>query len=315
MGTQPFHPPDLPLKEGRVYHLTLAPGELAEDILIVGDPRRVDFIAESLLRKVELRRENRGLVTVTGYTTWGQRVSVTTSGMGTPSLEIVINEIVALHEIEFTSMRRKERPPRLNVIRVGTSGGLQPDTELGTPVITAYAVGLDNTGLFYDAPPPDDTALLIERRVLERIESVIPAGSRFRGKIHPYVSKAHPDVVKALLESARELGVGVKVGVTVSNSGFFANQGRSISRIPLTVPDIDVHLATVETGTDLKLENMEMEASFLLHFLYPLGHRGGAICPVIDRRPAEEFLTDYQESVRKSAEVALGALRRLREWT
>jgi len=280
----PFHPPDLPLVEGAVYHLRLKPGELAEDILLVGDPGRVDFIGRNLLRELELRRENRGLVTITGYTEWGQRVSVTTSGMGTPSLEIVLNEIIALHEIDFETMRRRDCPPRLNIIRVGTSGGLQRDVELGTPVVTAYAVGLDNTGLFYEAPCPDDICSLLETRVREALEEVIPAGSRFKGR----------------------------VGITVSNSGFFANQGRSLCRIPPTVPDIDVHLALIPAVTGLRFENMEMETSFLLHLLYPLDHQGGAICPVIDRRPTEEFLRDYREL---SARTALGALRRLREWT
>ncbi len=305
---------DLPVIDGRVYHLSLRPGELAEDILIVGDPRRADFIKNSFLKDVELRREHRGLVTVTGYTEWGQRVSVTTSGMGTPSLEIVINEVVALHEIDFGTMKRRENPPVLNVIRVGTSGGLQRDTELGTPVVTAYAVGLDNTGFFYDVPHPDGTCALLEEKVKEKIEELVKRSSRFRGRIHPYASKAHPEVVKALVASAEELGVKVRVGVTVSNSGFFANQGRVLFQIPPTVPDIDLHLADVDTGTGLRIENMEMEASFLLHFLHPLGHRGGVICPVIDRRPTEEFLYNYQDAVRRSAEIALRALGRLRGW-
>jgi len=304
----------LPVIDGRVYHLYLKPGELAEDILIVGDPRRVDFIRDSLLKDVELRREHRGLVTVTGYTEWGQRVSVTTSGMGTPSLEIVINEIVALHEIDFRTMKRRKDPPQLNVIRVGTSGGLQADTELGTPVVTAHAIGLDNTGLFYDVPHPDEKCALLEERVGKRIEELVNRNSRFKGRIHPYASKAHPEVVRALVESARELGTEIRVGVTVSSSGFFANQGRALFGIPPTVPAIELHLADIDTGTGLRIENMEMEASFLLHFLYPLGHRGGAICPVIAKRPTGEFLYNYQDAVHRSAQIALRALGRLRGW-
>ncbi len=316
MTEQPFHPPDLPVMKGRVYHLDLVPGELSEDIILVGDPQRVDFIAQNFLRDIEVRREHRGLRTVTGYTDWGQRVSVTTSGMGTPSLEIVINEIVALHEIDFERRERKKDIPTLNVIRVGTSGGLQPDTELGTLIITEYAVGLDNTGLFYDVPYPDERCELIERNVKGTIERIIGEGSRFRGKINPYVSKASPEVVNALAESAEERGIPYRIGITVSNSGFFANQGRSVSRIPPTLPDIDVHLSRAQTGIEgLRFENMEMEASFLLHFLYPLGHRAGVVCPTIDKRPEEKFLTNYQKRIRDAAEIALLALRRLRKWT
>ena len=311
-----FHPPDLPVINEKVYHLNLSPGELAEDIIIVGDPHRVTFIARNFLRGIDVNKEHRGLRTITGYTDWGQRVSITTSGMGTPSLEIVVNEIVALHEIDFQTRKRKEKYPTINIIRVGTSGGLQEDTELGTLIITEYAVGLDNTGLFYDVPLPDERCAQLERVVKDALEGVIPEDSRFRGKIHPYASRAHPDVVKALTESAQELGVSFRRGVTVSNSGFFANQGRSVSRIPPTIPDIDVHISKVETGIEgLRFENMEMEASFLLHFMYPLGHRAGAVCPVIDKRPEEKFLINYQERVKESARVALHALRRLREWT
>ncbi len=316
MRGQPFHPPDLPIINGRVYHLNLSPEELAPDIIIVGDPHRVNFIAENFLLQIEVNREHRGLRTVTGYTRWGQRVSITTSGMGTPSLEIVINEIVALHEIDFRNLKRKENYPTINIIRVGTSGGLQRDTQLGTLIITEYAVGLDNTGLFYDAPPPDRNCSKLEDVVKDALTGVISEDSRFKNEIHPYASKAHPQVVKALEESALKLGVPFKRGITVSNSGFFANQGRSVSRIPPTVPDIDVVLSRTDTRVEnLKFENMEMEASFLLHFMFPLGHRAGAICPIIDKRPEEKFLYNYKEKVKEASLVALHALRRLREWT
>ncbi len=314
MREQPFHPPDLPLVDGKVYHLRLAPGELSEDIIIVGDPERVDFIAEEFLRDIEVRTEHRGLRTITGYTDWGQRISVTTSGMGTPSLEIVLNEIVALHEVDFERMERKKSIPTINIIRVGTSGGLQEDRDLGTLVITEYALGLDNTGLFYEAPYPDTNCELLEKEAKELIENLIDQSSRFRGRIFPYASKAHPEVVKALEESAKEIGTPYVRGITVSNSGFFANQGRSVSRIPPTIPDLDLHISKLSLG-NLKAENMEMEASFLLHLMLPLGHRAGAVCPVIANRPRDEFLGNYQESVRLAAEVALKALRRLREWT
>lgn len=309
----PFNPADLPLVTGKVYHLDLKPGELSGNIVIVGDPERVPFIAGEFFSEIEVDRSHRGLKTITGKVReTGQRVSIVTSGMGTPSLEIVLNEIVALHEIDFDAGERKADPVMINIIRVGTSGCIQTDTELGTLIITDYVIGLDNTGLFYDAPCPDESCMMLEEKIHDAIDGCIPVDSRFKGKISPYVARTRQDVVGALESEARGLGVPFKKGITVSNSGFFANQGRSVSRTPLTVPDIDGALAAVETDIEgLRIENMEMEASFLLHFMGSLGHGAGVICPVIDQRQEGTFLEDYGDRIREAARVALRALQRL----
>ena len=158
---------DLPIDaSGRIYHLQITPEQLAPDILLVGDPGRAEFIARTFLHDLEVEQEHRGLVTATGTScATGDRATiispvrttVATSGMGTPSLEIVLNELVALNEIDFSTRAQKATFPRLHVIRVGTSGGLQASTRLGTSIITTYAVGMDNTGLFYETPCLDQT--------------------------------------------------------------------------------------------------------------------------------------------------------------
>ncbi|MEW6328008.1 MAG: nucleoside phosphorylase [Thermodesulfobacteriota bacterium] len=314
MAEGQFKSSDLPIVDGRTYHLDLRPEELAENIIIVGDPDRVSFIADEFLGTKEIDRFHRGLRTITGRVKdTGQRVSIVTSGMGTPSLEIVLNEIVALNEIDFHTKERRAEYDTLTIIRVGTSGGLQPDTELGASVITAYAVGLDNTGLFYDAPYPEETLRMLEDAVGRCVDGAITDHSRFKGRIFPYASKAHNDVVDALEREAWRLGVRYKKGGTVSNSGFFANQGRTISRVPLTIPGIETVLACVDTGMEgLKIENMEMEASFLLYFMGALGYRAGAICPIIDKRGDNKFLSEYAPYIRDATRVALGALNRLK---
>ncbi len=308
-----FNPSDLPIVDGKVYHLNLRPGELARDILIVGDPERVPFIADEFLSNREIDVFHRGLRTITGNVKETcQRVSIVTSGMGTPSLEIVINEIVALNEIDFQKRTIKDEHDMITIVRVGTSGGMQQDTELGTLVITDYAVGLDNTGMFYDAHDHGDDLRLLEDRIRDALDSSIPMNSRFKGKISTYASRAHPDVIGALEREARKLGIPYKRGITISNSGFFANQGRVVSRIPLTVSEIDGVLALVDTGIEgLHIENMEMEASFLLHFMGALGYRAGVICPVIDNRRDEKFMAHYNHCIRDAAKVALQALQRL----
>jgi uridine phosphorylase len=106
--------------------------------------------------------------------------------------------------------------------------------------------------------------------------------------------------------AAKELGIHYKQGITVSNAGFFANQGRDISRVPVTVPDIDNLLASVDTRfTGLNIENMEMEASFLLHFMGALDYRAGVICAVIDNRRDDRFAEDYLPFIRDAVKVAL----------
>jgi uridine phosphorylase len=306
----PYNASDLPVFNNKVYHLDLNPEELAKNIIIVGDPERVPFIAEEFLGDCAVDRSHRGLRTITGTSLeTGQRVSITTSGMGTPSLEIVLNEIVALNEIDFNTMTRKEEFEPLTIIRVGTSGGLQHDTTLGTLIVTDYAIGLDNTGLFYSPTLCDKGCEMLEGRVRELIEAATVRKSRFKENIFPYVSRANSEITARMQREADKLGVRYKKGITVSNSGFFANQGRDISRVPVTVPDIDGLLASLDTGIPgLRVENMEMEASFLLHFMGGLGYRTGVICAVIDNRREHRFAEHYTHYIKDAVRVVLRTL-------
>jgi uridine phosphorylase len=319
----PFSAADLPIDDGgRVYHLQAKPEQIAADILLVGDPGRAKFIGARFLRDVEFHHEHRGLVTITGTAeiSGGQapsasplRVTVVTSGMGTPSLEIVASELVALNEIDVQTRTRKSDYPRLHVLRVGTSGGLQASTELGTPIITTWAIGLDNTGLFYEAPYPGPVCERLEGELPGLIDASMRPGSRFRGKIRPYVARAEPTLVAALVAAATRLGVPVKRGLTVSAPGFFLPQGRDIARIGPSAPDLDAVFAQYDPKVeDLRVENMEMESSFLIHYLSGLGHWAGAICPAIANRRRETFDAHYQAAIERAIQVALLALASVR---
>lgn len=319
----PFTACDLPIDdEGRIYHLQITPEQFAPDILLVGDPGRAEFIGANLMRDLEVQHEHRGLVTVTGTAeiTGEQatiispvRNTVSTSGMGTPSLEIIINELVALNEIDFDSRKRKPDFPRLNVIRLGSSGALQESTKLDTPIITTYAIGMDNTGLFYEAPYPDETCKRLEDEIGQMVSRAMSRSSRFYGNIHPYVSRAEPNLVSALLEASESIGVATKTGLTVSCPGFFVPQGRMVSRFKSNLPDLDIIFSEYDPGLDgQRVENMEMESSFLLHFLGGLGHWGASICPAIANRRLDTFSSHYQDAMLHSGEVALLALATLR---
>jgi uridine phosphorylase len=221
-------------------------------------------------------------------------------------MEIVLNELTALNEFDLTTRRRKDSFEPLTVVRVGTCCGLQADTELGTLIVTDYGVGLDNTGLYYDAPLPDDECGLLERRVRTTLDGALTGDVRFRGSFRPYAARADCRVRVALEREALHLGVPCKRGVTVTSPGFFAEQGRSIGRIPCTVPDLSELLSSVDTGIPgLKMENMEMEASFFLHFLGAAGYRAGVVCAVINKHHEGVFLTDYREHVLNAALMAL----------
>ena len=315
----PFTASDLPVDDqGRIYHLQAKPGQIAPDILLVGDPGRAEFIGSQFLRDVEFEHEHRGLVTITGTSeiTGEQatiispiRTTVTTSGMGTPSLEIIVGELIALNEIDFQTRTPKASYPRLHVLRVGTSGALQASTRLGTPIITTYAIGMDNTGLFYEVPYPDETCSRLEGELGHVVSSAMDADSRFYARVHPYVARAEPILVDALLEASASLDVPSKAGLTVSNPGFWSPQGRDVARIKPSIPDLDKVFSEYNPRVDdQRVENMEMEASFLIHYLGGLGHWAGAICPAIANRRADTFASNYQEAIRNATKVALLAL-------
>jgi uridine phosphorylase len=322
-ASAPFNVKDIPIdEEGRIYHLQVKPGQIAPDILLVGDPGRAEFIGSTFLHNLEFEHEHRGLVTITGTSqiTGKQatiisplKTTVTTSGMGTPSLEIILNELVLLNEIDFETMQRKLEFPRLHIIRVGTSGGLQAGTPVGTPIITTYAIGLDNTGIYYEVPHPDETCQRLEGELHEKITQLMDPASRFYGKIYPYVARAEPRLVDAFAEASKTLGVTVKAGMTVSAPGFFAPQGRETSRVMPSLPELDKLFSQFDPRVgDQRVENMEMESSFLLHFLGGLGHWAGSICPAIANRRSDTFDPSYQKSIENATSLALLALAILR---
>jgi len=319
----PFAASDIPIGEdGNIYHLQVKPGQIAPDILLVGDPRRAEFISSEFFRDIEFKNEHRGLVTITGTSEFSGelatvlsplKTTVATSGIGTSSLEIVVNELVALNEIDFETRTRKSSYPRLHIIRVGTSGGLQAKTKLGTPIITTYSIGLDNTGLFYDAPYPDDVCERLEGELSEKFKSAMNPNSRFYGKIHPYVARAHPAIVEALIEASSRLGVPTRTGLTVSAPGFSAPQGRDVNRVKPSILDLDQLFSEFDPRVaGQRVENMEMEASFLTHFLGGIGYWAGAICPAIANRQQNTIDIHYQDAIRNAAKIALMALATVR---
>lgn len=297
------------MRGGVAYHLGISAEQLAPAILIVGDPERVDLIADQFFEHREVRVSHRGLTTCTGTVReTQQRVTVTTTGMGAPSTEIVLNEISALAEVDAATRTRPSAcGANLTIIRVGTSGALQPPTSLGTSIISSHAVGLDSTAWFYAEGLTDDvTARELAGTVQGSIDRVLASQPAALGKIHPYGAVADVAVVAALSQSARELGVSHQIGATITASGFFAPQGRHISRVTPSVPDIDRLLAR-----DPRFLNMDMETAFVLHLCGAFGYRAGAVCVAAAHRELDTFSTEIARHVSDAVRVALLALARV----
>jgi len=228
---------DAPLTGGRQYHIALKRGELAEYVLLVGDPGRVAKVAERF-DAIELERANREFPSATG-TFRGMRVSVISTGIGTDNVEIVLAEVM-----EIT-----DQP---TLIRVGSSGALLPEIEMGDLVVSTGAVRLENTTDFY---------------------------------VHPgYPAIAHRDVVWALEAACRKLGVRHHVGMTATASGFYAPQGRAMRTLPVRYPDLAEELRRQ------RVANLEMESSVLFVLAGLAGLRAGTVCATYAQRVDGTFL-------------------------
>ncbi len=270
--------------EGKIYHLGISPDQLAKNIFVVGDPARADIVAAHFDTVVH-RAHNREYVIRTG-TYKGMPVSVIATGIGTDNVEIALIEAFGLNEFDLRTYERKEKTEPLTIIRIGTSGGLQDYIDVGTLAISAYAIGVDNTGLYYNNSIPDDNCKKIEDEAYHLITEATPKDKRFHGKIHPYASKASPEVVEAL---KRSIGEGYAIGITATASGFFGPQGRNIPGLDITIPGIQETLGSIDINGD-KVINFEMESSLLFHLSRQLGYRSGTVCPIIDNRPTDTFL-------------------------
>lgn len=276
--------------EGAIYHLNLRPDDIADDILLVGDPGRVETVAE-FFDEIEIKRQNRELVTVTGRYK-GKRITVLSTGMGTDNLDIVINELDALANIDFTTRKPKETHRALNLIRLGTSGALQADIPVEySYVATRYALGFDGLLYFY-GQNPEVNEVAIRDTFIEYMN-------------YP-TDLPKPYVVEGSKELLDRVGQGYLKGITATASGFYGPQGRSL-RLPLAYPENNKKIEGFRYG-EWRICNFEMESSALYGLGKMLGHNCLTICAVIANRVSEKFASDYHPYVK---ELILNTLERL----
>jgi uridine phosphorylase len=276
--------------DGSVFHLHLLPGQIAETILLVGDPGRVDMIA-ALLSDVEFRIANREFVTVTGQYK-GKRLSVVGTGIGTDNIDIVLNELDVLVNVDLKTRTEKPDKTVLNLIRIGTCGGMQPDLIPGTFLISEKSIGFDGLLNFYEGR---DAVCDLD---FER---------EFRAQMHWTDSLGHPYVISASSELIERIGKDdMKRGVTISANGFYGPQGREL-RIPLAKPDMNALLEKF-SWNGYRITNYEMESSAVAGLAALLGHKGMSVCVVIANRLAKEVTPNYHQAMEVLIETVLKRL-------
>lgn len=264
-------PSELILREDHsVYHLALRPEHLAPTVIVVGDPGRVPMVSRHF-DHLEYKKSNREFITHTG-TLGKRRLTVLSTGIGTGNIDIVLNELDALVNIDLTTRIPKEDPMALDLIRVGTSGGLQPDVPIDSFVLTDLGMGFDGLLHFYESESVRLTGIEAEFRSFASWSELLPK---------PYVV-ASSDGLCEQLASERTLP-----GFTVTQGGFYAPQGRRL-RLPTRVPEFLDTLAAFRSGTRV-ITNMEMETSALFGLSALLGHRAASLNVILANRPNGTF--------------------------
>lgn len=275
--------------DGTVFHLHLRPEELADNVILVGDPGRVDLIAEYFDEK-EFRRESREFVSVTGKYK-GVRMTALSTGIGTDNIDIVMNELDALANIDFETREVKPEHRTLNVLRIGTSGAIQPDIKLGDFVFSHISVGCDGLLNWYADR---------EKIAMPEIEEAFKKYTGWNKHLpDPYFVRAGEKMIEKFKDCT------VK-GMTIAASGFYGPQGR-VLRMQLAMPDMLDTFESFRFGEE-RVTNFEMEGSALAGIAAHLGHNAGTVCYIIAHRHHKDSNPNYKEDIKRLIELCLDRL-------
>ncbi|MBS1754783.1 MAG: nucleoside phosphorylase [Ferruginibacter sp.] len=276
-------------KRGAIYHLDVRPDELADTIIVVGDPGRVEKVSKHF-DKVEHRLTHREFNTHTGYI-GNKRISVISTGIGPDNIDIVFNELDALANIDFTTRQIKDTLTKLNIVRFGTSGSLQGDIAVDSYVASSHGLGLDNLLNFYSYQKTADDKAMADAFVVQTgLDTNITQPYAFSGS-------------QMLL---KKFSNGYHHGITVTCPGFFGPQGR-ILRLGLSSPGL-VDKLTQFSFNNHRITNFEMETSAIFGLGKLMGHECMSINVIIANRVAKTFSNDSEAAVEKMIEKSLEAL-------
>lgn len=268
-------------KDGSVFHLHVRPEQLADKVILVGDPGRVALVASHFEEK-EMEVESREFRTVTG-TYKGKRITVISTGIGCDNIDIVMNEVDALANIDFQTRTEKQQLRSLEIVRIGTCGGLQLNTPEGTFICSEYSVGFDGLLNFYEGRNAI-CDLKMERALISHLG--------WTGNMcqpYPYVIKADENLVERIAQN------DMVRGITVACGGFFGPQGRQL-RVPLVDPHQNEKIESFEYE-GMHITNFEMESSALAGLAKLMGHRATTTCMVIANRRAGKANTGYKNII------------------
>lgn len=266
-------------QDGSVFHLHIKPEQLAHKVILVGDPGRVSLVA-SHFTDIEMEVQSREFHSITGKYQ-GKRITVASTGIGCDNIDIVVNELDALVNIDFATRTEKAEKTTLEIVRIGTCGGLQEYTPVGTFIVSEKSIGFDGLLNFY-AGRNEVCNLALE--------------DAFTKHMHWNPQLCAPYVIEADEELTNRIGGDDMVhGITIACGGFYGPQGRQL-RIPLADPDQNAKVESFEYE-GMHITNFEMESSALAGLSKLLGHKATTCCMVIANRLIKEANTGYKSTI------------------
>ncbi len=265
--------------DGSIFHLHLHPTQLADKVILVGDPARVTLVASHFDSK-ECEVSNREFHTITG-SYHGKRITVQSTGIGCDNIDIVLNELDALANIDFQTRTEKDQHRQLTFVRIGTCGGLQPYTPTGTFIASVKSIGFDGLLNFY-AGRNEASDLNLEQAFKEHVGWKASMGN-------PYVATSDAELLN------RIAGEDMVRGYTISCNGFFGPQGRRL-RLPLADSRLNEKIESFEYD-GLRVTNFEMESSAIAGLSQLMGHRAVTCCMVIANRVAHKAESNYKADI------------------
>ncbi|MBE6252579.1 MAG: phosphorylase [Bacteroidales bacterium] len=275
---------------GSVFHLHMKPEQLADNVIMMGDPGRIDILAD-YLSDIECRNAHREFVSITGKYK-GKRITAVSHGIGPDNIDIVMTELDALANVDFQTREVKPEHRTLNILRIGTSGALHADIPLGSYVLSHISVGFDGVMNWYGNR---------EKITIPEVEEAFKKHMNWPDVLpSPYFVKASPKIIDLMKD------ITIK-GATISAPGFYGPQGRVV-RIPLAMPHMleDIESFRFSTGgEDYRITNFEMESSPLAGMAAHLGHNACTVCCIIANRYLKSTNTDYKPIMRQLVETSL----------